>query len=244
MTQLSQLLAIEKGVKTSSERDITDAYHMLQREDPITGLIRTYQPLDDEGETLPDEVKLVQTRVSDQLARANTALAKLMNITLEKDATNCVARADVVIDGAVVLPDVPVTYLLFLEKQLIGLQTLVSQLPILDPAFNWTLDEATGNYKSDSSRTNRSKKVMRNHVKAEATDKHPAQVETYTEDVKVGEWTVTRFSGAIPADDRRRLLERVRIVLAAVKQARELGNTATVVQTPDAGRAILDYIFA
>ena len=35
-------------------------------------------------------------------------------------------------------------------------------------------------------------------MKYEATEKHPAQVETYTEDIKVGEWTMVKFSGAIP----------------------------------------------
>lgn len=41
--------------------------------------------------------------------------------------------------------------------------------------------------------------VPRNHVKAEATDKHPAQVEVYHEDVPVGYWTTVKFSGALPA---------------------------------------------
>lgn len=244
MTKLSQLLAIEKGVKATAEREMTDVYHLLQKEDPITGLTRTYQPSDEDGETFPDEVKLVQARVGDELAKANKSLAKLLNVTLEKDASNCVANANVEIGGDAILLNVPVTYLLFLEKQLVGLHTQVAKLPTLDPSFNWTLDAATGVYKSDPAKTNRSKKVMRNHVKAAATDKHPAQVDVYTEDVKVGEWTITRFSGAIPADRKRELLERVTNLTQAVKQAREAANATTVVDTPDVGAAVLDYVFA
>jgi hypothetical protein len=35
-------------------------------------------------------------------------------------------------------------------------------------------------------------------VKAEATEKHPAQVEVYHEDVVVGQWKTVKFSGALP----------------------------------------------
>ena len=52
--------------------------------------------------------------------------------------------------------------------------------------------------------TLRTKKVPRNHVKAEATEKHPAQVEVYYEDVAVGYWTTVKFSGALPAQPRQR----------------------------------------
>ncbi len=36
-------------------------------------------------------------------------------------------------------------------------------------------------------------------VKAEATDKHPAQAELYCEDMPIGYWTTVKFSGALPA---------------------------------------------
>jgi len=37
---------------------------------------------------------------------------------------------------------VPATYLLFLEKQLTDLHTLVSKLPVLDASETWVFDQA------------------------------------------------------------------------------------------------------
>jgi len=85
-----------------------------------------------------------------------------------------VARADVVIDGQTIATDVPVTYLLFLEKQLVDLHTFVKKLPVLDAAESWVRDDSTDSWRTEAVRTIRTKKVPRNHVKAEATDKHPA----------------------------------------------------------------------
>ena len=86
-------------------------------------------------------------------------------------------------DGSTLLRDVPVSYLLFLEKQLVDLHTFVKKLPVLDAAESWTIDPSADCWRTEAVRTMRTKKVPRNHVKAEATEKHPAQVEVYYEDV-------------------------------------------------------------
>lgn len=44
--------------------------------------------------------------------------------------------------------------------------------------------------------------------------------ESYIEDVWVGTWTTTKFSGAIPAAVRNAMLERVRKLLSAHHPAR------------------------
>ena len=97
-----------------------------------------------------------------------------------------------------VLKDVPVTTLLFLEKQLVDIHTFVEKLPTLDPGEAWNYSPDVDHYVSESYQTTKTKKVLKNHVKAEATKEHPAQVETYTEDVVVGYWTTVKFSGAVP----------------------------------------------
>src|SRR5947209_3792462 len=81
---------------------------------------------------------------------------------------------------------------------------------------------------SKPARTNRTKKVPKNHVKYEATKEHPAQVEMYMEDVWVGTWTTVKFSGAIPAAVRNAMLERLRKLLEGVKTAREEANNLEV----------------
>src|SRR6185295_19181249 len=107
---------------------------------------------------------------------------------------NCFAKADVIVDGTVVLSDVPVTTLLFLERKLVDLHTFIVKLPVLDPAERWSYSPDVGAYASAPSETIRSKKVMRNWVRAEATEKHPAQVDVYNEDVPEGTWTTVKYS--------------------------------------------------
>lgn len=242
MTLLNQIIAVEKGVKASSERAFTDAYHAIQRAPQMSGIARTYQPKDDDGDRLPDESTLVQVKVDEVIDSVKESLTRLFDVTLTKDATNAVATADIVVDETVILADVPVTYLLFLEKKATDLHTFVSKLPTLDPASRWTYDANAGAYATEPSETTKTNKVFRNHVKAEATDKHPAQVDTYTEDVIVGYWTTTKFSGALPADRKNELLDRIAKFGTAVKFARESANTQTVLDRK-AGDAVLGYLF-
>jgi hypothetical protein len=91
--------------------------------------------------------------------------------------------------------------------------------------------------------TSKTKKIPRNHVKAEATEKHPAQVEVYHEDVVVGQWKTVKFSGALPAKRVNELLERVEKVQHAVKFAREEANNQEA-DEQKIGRTVLSYLFA
>jgi hypothetical protein len=152
------------------------------------------------------------------------------------------AKANVVVDNVTVLKDVPVTTLLFLEKQLVDIHTFVEKLPVLDPGEDWDYSPDVDYYASEAYQTTKTKKVLKNHVKAEATKEHPAQVETYTEDVVVGYWTTVKFSGAMPAKEKNELLDRVRKLQEAVKLAREEANGMEV-QTKKIGAAVLHYVF-
>lgn len=241
MPKLNQLIAVANTKKAHAVSELTRVHHILQKKELLTGLSRTYRPKDEEGDRLPAEIKHVQYTVGTGVTDAKRVLTELFNAVAAQDNTNCVAKADVVVDSTALLKDVPVTHLLFLEKQLVDLHTFVDKLPTLDPSVVWSKDEATGNWRSEEQETTKTKKVLRNHVKAEATDKHPAQVETYSEDVVVGYWNKTDFSGAVPAAERTAMLNRVRKLQEAVKFAREQANCVEVADLKTA--AVLDYIF-
>jgi hypothetical protein len=217
-------------------------YHRLQKAPLFDGLARKYEPLNEDGETFPDEKKLVQLRVKDAVVEVKSLLTDMFDLVATQDFSNCGARADVIVAGEIVLKQVPVTTLLYLEKQLNDIRTFIKHMPLLDPAETWNWDDKTGTYVSEVIRTNKTKKIPRNHVKAEATDKHPAQVELYYEDVKVGEWKTTKFSGAIGADHKETMLARVEKLQEAVKMARERANELEVVDTK-IGQTILNYVF-
>ncbi|WP_242907154.1 DUF7873 family protein [Actinomadura terrae] len=243
MTKLNQIIAVEKGTKSRAQRELTDIHHRIQKTPLLSGISRTYQPLDDEGEQLPPESTRVQVKAEEALADAAKALTRLFDVTATKDWANCDARADVVVDGRTIVADVPVSYLLFLEKQLTDLHTFVDKLPVLDAAESWTFDESADVWRTEPVKTTRTKKIPRAHVLYEATTEHPAQVETYTEDVIVGTWTKTAFSGALPARRVNELRERVTKLQAAVKFAREEANGAEVTDRK-IGDAVFGYLFA
>jgi hypothetical protein len=244
MTRLNQIIAVEGGVKSDTTRQVTDLHHQVQKQALLSGISRTYEPRDREGDPIPAESTKVQISAEDVLAGAAKLWTRLYDVTLTKDVANTLARADVVVAGERILSNVPATFLLFLERQLTDLHTFVAKLPVQDPAEDWTAEGApAGQWKSAPARTMRTKKVPRNHVMAEATAQHPAQVQMYHEDVPVGDWTTVKFTGALPARRVRLLLDRVTALQRAVKFAREEANSREV-EDQEAGEAVFGWLFA
>ena len=242
MGKLNQVIAVLSGKKNRVQKAITAIYKQIQKPTLFEGVSRSYQPLDEEGETQPPEKKNIQYKAKTAIAEARAVLSELMDVAATQDWANCRAKSDVVVDGTTLLEAVPVTYLLFLEKQLSDLHSFVSELPTLDSAESWRYDENSDSYATEPTISNRTKKVPRSHVLYEATSEHPAQVEMYHEDVKVGEWRTIKFSGSLPAQEKNELVSRVRRLQEAVKFAREEANSLDV-EDIKIGNKVLDFVF-
>lgn len=240
--ELHQNIAVTKGVRSRAERALTDAYHLLQKPEPLTGISRRYQPRAEDGETLPGESVRVQVRVTDVITQVTEAMRDMFDVAATGEWGNCTAKADLVVDGDVLLTDVPVTYLLFLEKRLVDLTTFIRKLPVLSPAEEWSYDETTDAYRTPEVLTTRGKKVPRTLEKAKATERHPAQVEVWMEDVVVGDWHTVRYSGALPQARVNELLSRARRLTDAVLRAREQANSIEVARR-QTGETIMTYLF-
>jgi hypothetical protein len=243
VTKLNQIVAVEKGVKTNAQRALTEAYHSVQVDGPMTGLTRTYQPRAEDGEGLPPESTKVQYTVADKLDETRSALTRLFDVTATKDYANASTAADVVVGDETLITGAPVPLLLFMEKMLTDIRTFVSKLPVLDPAVDWTEDEVSGLYRSQPVQTTRTRKTPKAHILYPATEKHPAQVESFNVDEVIGDYTTTRFSGAITKARRDALVERADTLLRAVKFAREEAND-TEVSDETIGKTIFDFLFA
>lgn len=239
--KLNQVLATEKSIKAKATSELSEAYKKAQKPALFTGFTKNYTPRDEEGDGLPPEQKLVEVTTESLLKAAMARLIELYDITATKDLANCHARADVIVDGEKVLEQLPPPLLIFLEKQLVDFQTLVSTIPVLDPAETWTLDESDGMHRSGVVTTTRTKKVQRALVLIAPTEHHPGQAEKITEDEIVGDWTTVKVSGAMPARAKARLLERVEVLLRAVKEAREEANTTSAPQVL-LGRKVFDFL--
>lgn len=140
------------------------------------------------------------------------------------------------------LSQVPVSYLLFIEKQLVDLQAFIKKLPVLDASETWNFDASADCWATEPVQTLKTFKTPRNHVKAEATEHHPAQVDVYYEDITIGYWRTVKFSGAMLARRINELLQRVEILQQAVMFAREEANNSEV-EDKRVGERIFQFIF-
>lgn len=241
MTRLCHIIAIEADAKAQAGRVLTDAHHTAQKQPLLTGIARTYEPKDEDGDQLPAEYNPVQVKVDNLLADVRTNLGRTFDLVATREAANAEAKADVVVDGVTVLEAVPVGFLLYLERMLTDLYTFMRKLPALDAGKKWTYDPAVGHWATDPVKTTRTRKTKQNHIKYEATEHHPAQVETFDADVIVGYWTTVSYSGALPADRVDELAGRVAKLRTAVRVAREEANTMRVTELRLADR-IFEYL--
>jgi hypothetical protein len=248
MAKLNQLNAVEKGTKTRVYEAVTEAHKTLQKEALFNGIARTYRPKDDDptkptGEVLPPEEQKVTARAAQVIKETAAKWTELLDVSASRDWANCEAKADVVVDGQTLVKGAPVTYLLFLEKQLNDLHTFVKKLPTLPAAEVWEYNSNQDLYATKPVESARTKKITRPMVMYEATKEHPAQVKEVTEDVLCGYWSTIKYSGALPAAQVNEMLRRVETLQQAVKFAREAANEIEAKRV-DVGRPVLDFIFS
>ena len=240
--KLNQIIAVEKGIKARVYGEITEINKTIQKPELFSGFTKEYRKKDEDGEDLPGEKKRAQFAVNDLLRQVERLSTELMDITARKDWTNCGAVADVVVEGTTLIKSAPVTYLLFLEKQLTDMRTLVGNLPVLDEGESWAFDANASLYRTAATQTHRTKKIQKPIVLYPATPEHPAQTQLISEDIIAGFWHLVKHSGAMPKPEKQELAERVEKLLQAVKQAREKANGVDEAAVPNVGEAIFTYL--
>lgn len=242
MTKLNQILAVEKSVKARYNDAITKYYHLAKRTGVFDGLRRTYRPLKDgDLERIPSESKAVQIQAQKLVPQLAQVWSEMLDVIATKDWANQEARADIVVDGNVIVPAVPVSYLLYLEKQLMDLHTVLDALPTYDGTREWVWNADNLVWTTDAVETMRTRREIEYAIMYEATDKHPAQVDKVQKDVTVGIWTTVTLSGALSPAEWQSLKLRVYALQDAVKQAREAANMSEITQIK-VGEKIFGFI--
>ncbi len=249
MTRISAMLAVMGGLKSEADAKLAQLGHVARTKDLMSGSLRSYRPRAEEqggkmSAELPEERQQVRITAEAVLSAAEQLFTRTWDAQLTIDTANQQARADVTVPGqdAPLLVKVPVGHLLHLERELGALTALVDAIPVRDQSRTWTTDgQEAGIARSDTVEVDVTRKIPFNWVKAEATDKHPAQVEVMHEDRVVGYRATTLFSGAL--DPRRKdvVLARISLLRQAVKQAREEANAAHVEDQAE-GSAIFGYL--
>lgn len=241
--KLNQLIAILNGVKQASAKAAAEVYQLCQKPTLFQGLSRTYQPREEDGYVYPAESQKVTLKARDVINQFVTARTEFFDLAATQDFANTEAKASIVVDGRTILADVPVPYLLFLEKQLQDIKNFVGSIPVLPIDKEWSYDSNRDCYVTEPKQTTKTKKITKPVVLYEATKEHPAQVKEASEDVIEGTWSLIEFSGALPASRINELKLRVDNLLKAVIQAREEANNMEVTQRRSAA-AIFGYLFA
>lgn len=241
-THLSQVIAVEKDHKDKANQQLNQALNRLSAGGHLAGIARSYEPIEETGTRLPAESTRVQIKVSQVIKEFQTHLVSLFDVVATKDWTNCLAKADIMIDGEVLLRDVPATYILFLEKQLAELLAFVKKIPALDPSFSWEYDQAQDCWVTEPTETQRTRKAKKSQVLFDGNQHHPPQFMVWDEDVPEGTWKTLRYSGAMPQSEINAIQTRVETLQKAVKFAREAANRQEVVQQ-HVGQTVLHYLF-
>lgn len=239
--RLSQIIAVANGQRTRTQESVTEIYKQVQKPVLFDGLVRAYKPKREDEHALPPEQKNIRCTWKGCLEAAIKHWTKLLNVMATQDTANCSARGTIKIDGLVILADVPVTHLLFLEKHIVDVRTFLRHLPVLDAAENWKWDANKSCFVTEADRKIRTRKVPKALVRYPATDKHPAQTERFDEDIVVGEWETTLVSGRIPQEDKEKMLERVDKLIEGIKLARESANTSAA-PAVEVARPLFDYV--
>lgn len=242
VSHLSQIIAVEKDHKDKVSQEFTRAQSLLANSGKLTGIARSYTPYDENGASLPSESTRVQAKAKQIVTDVQTHLSALFDVVATKDWTNCAAKADIVVDGKVLLTAVPATYILFLEKQLAELLAFVKKLPALDPAFDWKYDSSQDCWVTLPVETVRTKKTKKSNTVFEGNQHHPPQFFVWDEDVPEGKWSTLHYSGAMQQSEINTCIERIEKLQKAVKFAREAANRQEVTHQ-HVGETVLQYIF-
>jgi len=247
MSKLCEVIAVVKDRKAQGQKSLTDACKQAQKSAEFEGRFREYTPSIDGGQDLPTESSPARITVQNLIDHIRHPIVRQLDTIRTQDSGNTQANADLILEsdelGDFSLIGVPATHLLYLEKFFMDLLTFANAIPSLDSAIEWKSDQGSSLYRSSNPikkmRTSKEPKVI---VKCEATQHHPAQTELIYIDEIVGTWKETRFSGAMPAQEKEIIVNRIAALRDAARQARERANS-TFIDSVREGKEILDYIF-
>lgn len=240
--KLHQVIALIQSAKKKAEKGKTDVYHLIQKTALFQGLQRTYQPRNDGDYVYPPESSKLTYKAADAIATFIEACSEHYDLCASQDWGNTETEADVVVDGVTIIEGAPVSYLLFLEKQLEDVKTFISKLPELAIDKDWEYDENRGCFVTLPKETVKTKKITEFVKVFEPTEHHPGQSKEVSKDVVEGTWSLIEFSGGLPADTIKALLGRVAKLQKAVIKAREEANAIEVAQM-EVADSVFNYIF-
>ena len=245
MGKLHEILAVEGDLEGRSKVVVDETKKVFGKAALFTGVTRTCDMYDAADKAPPAEFQEMTTTVEKRLTYATGFLSAYFDAVLTKDATNCVAKGDIVLeDGTVLFNDVPVTFLLGLESKLKHVRDTYAAAPTMQQGIKWEPREdlGAGVYAmANPPKKLKTAKKFKFQILYEATDKHPAQIEKWEEQVPVGEYTEDITNGMLTPARKSELLGNIDTLIQAVKKARQRANTTTL-EERKIGQKLFEFI--
>lgn len=246
--KLHELLAVEADLANTAKAMTDDAaVAFTKKSEHFRGLVTTTTYFDAaRAQENVTEEKVLVTTVGERLRYALKFAARYFDALLQKEATNQNAKADLIVDGVTMATDVPATFLLGMETRLRNMRELLLVIPTNDPALDWSPDTTASVadvFKAPPVVRMKTEKQVRSKVLYDATDKHPAQIEKWAEDVPVAKVEQRLTSGMWTPLRKATTIANLDNLLVAVKKARQRANSAPVVEATIADKMI-DYILS
>ena len=245
--KLHELLAVEPDLEGAYQKIIKETIQTFtKRTDHFNGFTRVLEIYDrPEGDPDPPvERKAMDTTVHDKLMYQKDHIIRYMDAVLQKEATNQTAKADLQIDGLMIAKDVPVTFLLALERFVGRIRETYSTIPTLPPGIDYdpAPDEGPNVYKRRHPKKEyKTEKRIVPQILYKATKEHPAQIDKISETFNVGLYTRQETCSMLTPAEKSVLLGRIDKALRAIKIARQKANRAEVINR-QMGSIIFDYI--
>jgi hypothetical protein len=250
MAKLHEVLAVDSDLAETAKKIAAEALVTFQKKaDHFFGATKRLEMFDEsrkkEEEGAQESKELVST-VQEKLDYVAEHIVRHLDCLAQKESTNQVALADVELDGIKILDNVPATLLLSLENKLALFRKMYEGIPTLAPGLEWIEDptQREGVYKASHDITrHKTEQTFKSKILVEPTKEHPAQIEKWTEQVPIGNFITTQWSGMVSPARKSELLGRIDALLRAIKKARMRANSTEVLQKP-IGKVLFDYIHA
>jgi hypothetical protein len=248
MAALHEIIAVDGDREKVAQVTMEEASTTFSKKHQLfNGSHRKLTMFDDKRkneEQAAEEFKELTETVQGKLDYVWEHIINHLDCNAAKEATNCVAKADIVVNDVVLAKGIPATLLLSLESKLKKVREMYVTIPTLLPGIAWELDPELGDniYKdANPEHANKTEKVLRFQVMVAATDKHPAQVEKWNPDDPVGVYETHKWTGMVSPADKSKFLGRIDMLIQSIKQARQRANEAKVVEMK-VGKMLFDFI--
>lgn len=246
MGKLHELLAVESDLEGVFKKVVEEGIHTLSKKpDHFLASQKKLEMFDENKQNEnSEERKEMVTTVLDKLDYIAGFTVTYFDAVYQKERTNQLATADLVVDGVTLAAKLPATFLLGMETKLKRVREIYESIPTLAPGIKWEEDPTLGKgvYKAVYPDVKlRTAKTFQHKILVQPTDKHPAQIEKWEEQIPVGKYTTTTQCSMLSPAKKSVFLGKIDRLIQGCKQARQRANS-TEVEKAEIGKTLIDFI--